>query len=474
MRDPETQSLPNNIEAELGFLGALLFDNRLAERVPDLRPDHFYDALCARVYALCLRMIRDGRRVDAVALRSAWVERDLLEPVGGDAFFVSVMNRAARLESNAVEYARIIRDSSLRRDLIAAAREVESLALRPPEGAIAADIAEEGERTLRAIALEDAPEAWLRIGDVTRQAVQTAKAGHARGISTGISGLDELTNGGGPGKLWIIAGATSMGKSIGGQEMALSVANQGRGVAYFHLEMDALEIGLRVASRFAWHQDGVGLNRLDGNPAYLDAARGKLTQRQWQAMEGAAEQTSALPVWLDTTPGLTLPQIETRARRLMGDMRRAGVEPGLVVIDHQGLVANHERHASELESARARGNELKGIAKRLNVWTTALAQITKDGAGKDGEDRLPTLDDIAYGGGLTQAADAVILLHRRAYYAERKPAHIRTDQDIANLRSLVATLIIDKARGGRRGKVEAIMDVASSLLRDAQAGELEQ
>jgi replicative DNA helicase len=154
-------------------------------------------------------------------------------------------------------------------------------------------------------------------------------------------------------------------------------------------------------------------------------------------------------------------------------MQRAGVAPTLIVIDHQGLIANHERHASELEAARSRGNQLKAIAKRLNVWLVALAQVTKEGARKDGDEHLPTLDDIAYGGALTQAADVVILLHRKAYYAERKPAGALSMDDHRAKNSLIATLIIDKARGGRRGRVDAIMDVSSAILRDAQAGELE-
>jgi replicative DNA helicase len=475
MRDAPSHSLPNNVEAEMALLGAIFYDNALLDRFPDLRPDHFYEPVNAIVFGWLRAGRAAGRHgLDAVSLKPQAEKDPAFASVGGPFYLIHLLERAARLESHAMAYASSVMDAATRREIIASAREIEALALSPLEGATAQDIAEEGEKTLRALAMQEAPAAWRRIGEITDKAVKDARAGKARGVKTGISGIDDHTNGGKGSKLWVIGGASSMGKSVGGQEIAVNVAKQGLGVAYFHLEMDEEEIGLRVASRFAWRPEGVGLNWRDSNPPYLDAARGKLTSEQWSRMEQAAEATRDLPVWVDTTPGLTLPQIETRARRLLADMERAGVTPTLIVIDHQGLIANHERHASELEAARARGNQLKAIAKRLNVWLVALAQVTKEGARKDGEEHLPTLDDIAYGGALTQAADVVILLHRKAYYAERKPAGTLSMDDQRAKNSLIATLIIDKARGGRRGRVDAIMDVSSAILRDAQAGELDE
>lgn len=466
----EPEASIDDIWQEQALLGGLLFDNRYLERCAGLRAEHFREPLHGRIYTWICARVERGLLANAVALRErAQAEPDFRE-IGGGAYLVALLDRAASIGGHIESHARDVMDRAGRRALVALAAEMRDLALAPPDGARVEDIVAEVEISLRAIDTGAPQEAWARIGDIARDAVAAARAGKARGISTGLLGVDAHTNGGGPGQLWVLGGATSMGKSIGGQELALNVARQGLGVAYVHLEMEREEVGLRVASRFAWRQDGTGRNRLDGNPHYLDAARGKLTAAQWEAMEAAAASAD-LPVWVDTTPGLTVAQIEMRVRRAFRDMAREGITPGLLVIDHQGLIASDRRYPSELEQANARARQIKDMAKRLGVWTVVLAQLTKDGASKDGDERLPVNTDVKYGGELMNAAHVVILLHRDAYHAERKPDAIKSEEDFRRARSLKATLIIDKARGGRRGRVEAIMDVASAMLRDRREGD---
>lgn len=105
-----------------------------------------------------------------------------------------------------------------------------------------------------------------------------------------------------------------------------------------------------------------------------------------------------------------------------------------------------------------------GMAKRLDICVIALSQITKEGARADGDERLPTLLDLNYGGAISQAADVVVLIHRRAYYEERKPTHLR---DISKLRSRETTLVVDKTRDGRRGQVPILMDVPTAAVWEA-------
>jgi replicative DNA helicase len=171
-----------------------------------------------------------------------------------------------------------------------------------------------------------------------------------------------------------------------------------------------------------------------------------------------------MPIYTDARPGRTLSQIEAAARRLFQKMRREGVAPGALVIDHEGLIASEGRYPSQLEAANARANGLLALAKRLGVVVIALSQITKEGSRADGEDRLPTAQDLNYGSALSQAASVVMLIHRKAYYAERKPEGQRTHEDWEALKSYVATLVVDKARGGQRGQVKVLMDMASSAV----------
>jgi len=104
------------------------------------------------------------------------------------------------------------------------------------------------------------------------------------------------------------------------------------------------------------------------------------------------------------------------------------------------------------------------MAKRLGVAVIALSQITKEGSRADGEERLPTAQDLNYGGALSQAASVVILISRKAYHAERKPKHLREPKDEADLKSRECTLVVDKARGGQRSQITVWMDMPTAAV----------
>jgi replicative DNA helicase len=246
-------------------------------------------------------------------------------------------------------------------------------------------------------------------------------------------------------------------------QIAMNVAGQGFAVCYISLEMNADDIGLRAASSLAFDVNNKSWGHA-GNPAYLDASRGKLSGQQWAQMHGAARAAARLPIYGTDRPALTLARIEAEVRRAERRAKRDGYELRLVVIDHEGLIAPEGRFPSQLEEARARGNGLLALAKRTGKSVLALSQITKEGARADGDERLPNLNDINYGSALTQAADVVALLHRKAYYAERKPKSARNDADLDALNSKEALIVVDKARGGARKQVAVCIDLPSARL----------
>ncbi len=252
-----------------------------------------------------------------------------------------------------------------------------------------------------------------------------------------------------------------MGKSVFGAGLGRNIAAQGFGVGEVHLEMDAVQIGLRASTALAFDAS----HKAD-NPHYLTAQRGGLTESQQNKLIGAAKASATLPIYTDARAGRSLSQIEAAARRLFRKMRREGIKPGALIIDHEGLIAPEpgSRFPSQLERANARSEQLLAMAKRLGVAVIALSQITKEGSRADGEERLPTAQDLNYGGALSQAASVVILLHRKAYYAERKPEGLRSADDWAALKSREATLVIDKARGGMRSQVGVLMDMPTAAV----------
>lgn len=462
-----TKYLPHNLEAEQALLGALLFDNGTLERICDLRAAHFYDPKHGQLFEMIADTIRAGGLADGLSLRE-WANRETgLKQIGGSAYLMRLMESAAPLAAQSQAYALLIRSLSLRRSVILAARAAADIATHPPDGMDDEAVLLEAQRAMSGVG-EDAPEgegAWRSAAEIALEAVERAYEGKAKGISTGLPRLDDCTGGGRPGTLWVLGGATSMGKSVGGQQFAVNVARQGYGVAYVHLEMDHEEVGLRLASALAWdyrRRNEIGER---ANPHYLSAANQSLKGDQWARLRDAALNVAPnLKIYVDDRPGRTVTQIESATLRLFQKMRRDGVTPGLIVVDHEGLIAPEGKYPSELEAARARANRLKDMAKRLGVWTIALSQITKEGSRADGEERLPQSTDLNYGSALSQAAHVVILIHRKAYYAERKPHSARTEEDIRMSKSLEATLVVDKARGGRRNHVAVAMDVASAVL----------
>lgn len=445
---------PRDLHAEQAVLGAALFDARAYDHA-SLRPEHFYDPCHGALWAeIGARRLTD-RLCDATALKG-WANAHAgLKELGGAAYLMRLMDAAAPLSAQVAGYGAILRDLAQRRAVIEAAQAAIATAA-VTEGDAVAPLEQ---RLLEIAAADVEADAWAHAGDRVLSSVERAELGEAAGISTGIKGLDEATGGLKPG-LWVIGGATSMGKSIIGAAIARAVASQGYGVGEHHLEMTDVQVGLRTATALAFNRDP---RAQDDNAHYLSAMRGKLRPHQWAALRGAAKASVHLPIYQDTRPGRSVSQIEAASRRLIRRFQREGVTPGCILIDHEGLIAPEQgqRFPSQLERTNARSEALMAMAKRLGVCVIALSQITKEGARADGDERLPSLLDLNYGGAISQAADVVILIHRRAYYEERKPSHLR---DVSKLLSREATLVVDKTRDGRRCHVTVFMDMPTAAV----------
>lgn len=450
----------HHLEAEQAVLGAALFDNAMVARVGDLSAEQFYDPVHGRLWAEIVRNVRAGRLCDGETLRD-WVRADPgFAEIGGTAYLMKVMASAAPLSAQAQSYADLIRDYARRR-AIAATAKVAIDQCHMDRESDASDIAAALEASLFSLSLDsDDKDAFVSKGEGAIYAVERAELGEARGLSTGFACIDEMIGGLRP-KLYLLGAASSMGKTTLAAAISRNVAAQGFGVVEFMLEMDEIEDGLRTAAALAFDRDPKVLS-----PHYLSAQRGVLRPEQKAMLRGAAKAAASLPILTDYRQGRTLSQIEASARRGLARLRRRGKAPGMVVIDHEGLIAPERgaRFGSQLEAANARAIALLGLPERLGVPVLVTGQLTKDGKRADGEERLPSTDDWKYGGALIEAAHAVMLLHRAAYYAERKPEHLRNDKDWAAIKSREASVIVDKARGGRRGRATIWMDTPTAAV----------
>ena len=448
-------TLPLALEESEAVLGAVLLSPGWLDHAK-LSASHFYDPTHGALWDEFKQRQRDGRLIDMVAMRP-FAETHFRE-LGGAKYLMRLTDMSAATSHQVAGYGEIIRDACRRRATIEAAR----AAIAQAEKGGDDDALTILEQRLQEIASNDMDsDAWERLGVHACESVERAEMGETKGISTGFASLDRATGGLQPGTLWVVGGATSMGKSVFGAGLGRNIAAQGYGVAEVHLEMDATQIGLRTATALAFDP-----SHRASNPYYLSAQRGELTSEQWSALRGAAKASATLPIYTDARAGRSLSQIEAAARRLFRKMRREGIKPGALIIDHEGLIAPEagSRFPSQLERANARSEALLAIAKRLGVAVIALSQITKEGSRADGEERLPTAQDLNYGSAISQAATVVILIHRKAYYAERKPDKMRSPEDWDALKSRETTLVVDKARGGMRAQVGVLMDMPTAAV----------
>jgi replicative DNA helicase len=139
------------------------------------------------------------------------------------------------------------------------------------------------------------------------------------------------------------------------------------------------------------------------------------------------------------------------------------VTPGLVLIDHLGLVQPVRRTDSRAADTAATVDQLKDIAKAIGCPVVALAQVNRGPESRT--DKRPTMGDLNWSGSIEQIADLVCLLFRQAYYDARSTDP--DEQDRAHARRHDLELLVAKNRAGPIGTQKAWVDVACNAIRDA-------
>ncbi len=460
------QALPlHRLDAEQALLGALIFDNETLNRItPRLKAEHFFDPIHGRIFTAIKKLIADGGVADGITLKAMFASDGGIKEIGGAAYLIRLMDAAAPLTAQAASYAELICDLAYRRAVVAIADEIAAAAVAQDSEADALDLIAMAERGLAEIADEHQPYGlWRPIDEVMDRAIAAAEIGEARGISTGLDDIDEITGGFTPGSLWYIAGPPSSGKSLVGSGLAINVARQGIGVGYVHLEMGEVSAGLRTATAMAHDPENRSTYFTDGNPTYLAARRQKLSDWAWTLLKQKAAEARNLPLRIDARPHQTLTQIESGARRLQRLMARSGTPLKVLFIDHEGLIGSEKDRKSKWEEVSDRTVRLQALAKKLNICVVALAQINREGARRDGSER-PNMGHLANSADIERCADVICLIYREAYFALRKPDHECSDEDYDKRKSKMIELIFDKSRDGERKTVKAILDVRTGYL----------
>jgi replicative DNA helicase len=445
-----------SLEAEQLLIGSVLFENQRLDDCGEVRPEHFAEPAHGRVWAEVCRLIRGDRLAEPIAVNDALSGDAPYQELGGLHFLVECVDQTNPGAARA--YADAVVSESKRRALLSVGE-----LLREPAGDPDARLGE-AERALAEIARDGGGRVAFRpIGATALDTLALARSGGLKGQPTGLAALDNVTGGIRDAEFWVLAGRASMGKSVVGLSLARGIAQNGRGVIVFSLEMTEREIQARMIADLAYDRTRP-LNGAMNNPKYSDILKGKGDAQVWSDAERAAKRLASLPVVVTDIPGLTVDQIKLQAARQIRAWEKAGVRTGAVVVDHLGLIRpSKDRQGSTAAEVRDISNSLKDAAKELGVPLVALAQVNRQSESQG--DRRPSMAQLNWSGSIEQDAHVVGLLYREAYYLERKD---RTDEEdvIWRDKRFELELSLQKNRNGPLCNLRLFCDVASNVVRD--------
>ena len=417
---------PSHPESERSVLGAMLRSRSAAQiAVESLRPDDFYDPANREIFAAMCAMNDESRPIDLVTLDEELTRRGRLDAVGGAAYLIE-LSQGVPSAANVQAYIRIVDEKATLRRLIAAAEQIlqDSYAGQKEN----AEILESAEKAIYDITMRKGGEELQPIQPVlisTFEKIEQLVKNHGRieGVPTGYAELDDLLTGLHPGELVLIAGRPAMGKtSIGMNFVENAAIRAGKKAAVFSLEMPAEQLAMRMMCTEA----RVDMQRV---------RRGAIEDEEWGKLADALVSIGPASIYIDCTPGITVPEVRSKARRLQ-------LEHGLdlIMIDYLSLMTATGKNGSRQEEVSQISRTLKGLALELGVPVIALQQLSRAPAGRS--NHRPLLSDIRESGAIEQDADVVMFIHREDYYDADTP-----DKNIAEL-------IIAKQRNGSLGTVK--------------------
>lgn len=463
---------PHNLAAEAAVLGAILFDNNVYQYIADiLRPVDFYAPAHSLLYEVASNMIQTGRVADGVTLREHFEQKEKLAEIGGGKYLVDLLDAAA-FGPEVKDYARIIRDLAIRRELIRVGASIQSQSLAPEDQDTGSTLINKAERALFELAERGSSErGFSSFAEALAESLITAEAAFKRGgkiagIPTGLRDLDEQLGGFHRSDLLILAGRPSMGKTSLATNIAYNVAKaykyetledgshktiDGGIVAFFSLEMSSEQLATRILAERT-------------EISSHDIRQGKLSKADFERLSEATAEMQNLPLYIDDTGGISIGELTARARRL-----RRSVGLDLIVIDYLQLItaSSSGSNVNRVQEVTQITTALKALAKDLNVPVIALSQLSR--AVEQRDDKRPQLSDLRESGSIEQDADIVMFVFREEYYLARteppadpndpssndkwKAWRTRMDQVFGT-----AEVIVSKQRHGPIGTVKLAFD----------------
>jgi replicative DNA helicase len=426
----ETRQFPQSLDAERAILGGLLLDH---EQIPSigevLVPEDFYTASHAKIFELMLAQSSKGDPLDVLGLHDYIVASNTAEDFGGLSYITSLPEQVPSTE-NLEYYAKLVKEKSVLRQLIRVSAEINRKVMDGSEDL--AELLNFAEQEVFQVAQQRSKKDWLPLNTLLDEQFEkleqrASNSGEVTGIPTGFIDMDRILAGFQRSDLIVLAARPAMGKTALALNFAQRAAIAGYGVGVFSLEMAAGQLAMRVL----------------GSEARVDAGKmrtGMLSKAEdWPALEAANETLYHAPMFIDDSPGLSITQVRSKARRL----KARNPNLSLIVIDYLQLMSANAQSREQEISAISRG--LKHMAKELDLPVLALSQLNR--AVEQRADKRPMVSDLRESGAIEQDADIIMFIYRDEYYNP----DTTTEPNVAEI-------IIAKQRNGPTGTVKLFFE----------------
>jgi len=434
---------PQNTEAEQCLLGCLMLDKEAIVKVVDfIKSEDFYKGIHQDIYQSMFELYERSEPIDILSVSARLKEKNRIEEIGGSAYLTSLIN-SVPTATHVSNYAKIVRQKKILRDLIAASEEIGLTAFDEEEEVDV--LLDKAEKIVFNIGQRALTQAFTPIKDILPETFErldmlSKQSGGLRGVPTGFRDLDNMLAGLQKSDLIILAARPAMGKSSLALDIARNVAiATNQPVGLFSLEMSKDQLADRmiagVANIDSWH-----------------LRTGHLKDDDYSRIQHAMGILSEAPIYIDDAGSVNILQMRAMARRL-----QANKGLSLLVIDYLQLMQPMNKYASPVQQVSENSRALKILAKELNVPVLVLSQLSR--AVEARVPQIPRLSDLRESGAIEQDADMVMFIYREDVYNEN------------SLNPGLAKVLIEKHRNGPVGYVDLFFDKQRVSFRNIDKGQ---
>lgn len=424
---PDPKIPPHDVEAEKSVLGAILIDSSAINSVAEfLHAEHFYLPEHQIIFQAMVESFEKQQPIDLVTIQDVLKKTASLKKIGGKSYLSDLINTVPT-SAYVEHYGRIVKDQFTKRKLI----EISSHLVEKSfdEKGDVKKLLDGAEAEIFALAQEHLHRDFIDLKEILGESFERLeefmkKGLHIRGVTTGFPELDNKLSGFQNSNLIVLAARPGIGKTSLALNIALNAATKEKiPVGFFSLEMSKEEL----------------VDRLLIGQADIDAWRlktGRLSDEDYKKLTEAMGQLYEAPIYIDDTPGSSILEMRTKARKLMVEKKIH-----LIIVDYLQLADAGKRFDNRVNEVSYISQGLKNLARELKIPVLAISQLSR--AVEQRGSKKPQLADLRESGAIEQDADVVMFLY-----------HEEESEDLTDQNKRLVKLYIAKHRNGPIGEID--------------------